>query len=76
MDRPDFAVCLRECLRTFEGAFPFDRLFTDGIAGQVYGYCWAGHEPVVVWDPEAMASDPWRSGLRAVRSALGRAFPA
>ncbi|MEV6593564.1 hypothetical protein [Streptomyces acidicola] len=87
LDAPDFPAYLRECLRkasvrtegiawlTFEGAFHFEHLFTDDIADQVYGYCVAGGEPVVVWDLEIMKSDRWKREIREVRSALDRAFP-
>ncbi|MEX1652015.1 hypothetical protein ABZ960_02365 [Streptomyces pseudovenezuelae] len=88
LDDPGLPGCLRECLRkaseraegiawlTFEGAFHFDHLFTDDIADQVYGYCVAGDEPVVVWDHGTLKSNGWRRGIRDVRSALDRAFPA
>ncbi|MFK4103877.1 hypothetical protein ACI2L1_28105 [Streptomyces sp. NPDC019531] len=87
LDEPDFPGCLRECLRKasahaegiawlmFEGAFHFDHLFTDDIADQVYGYCVAGGEPVVVWDRETMKSDRWKREIRGVRSVLDRDFP-
>lgn len=88
LDDPDFPGYLRECLRkaaayaegiawlTFEGAFHFDHLFTDDIADQIYGYCVAGNEPVVVWDREIMKSDQWKREIREARSVLDQAFPA
>ena len=88
LDDPEFPGRLRECLRraaahadgiawlTFEGAFHFDHLLTDDIAGQVYGYCVAGGEPVVVWDYGTLKSERWKREIGDVRSALDRAFPA
>ncbi|MFI0540575.1 hypothetical protein ACH3VS_17035 [Streptomyces sp. WSLK1-3] len=88
VDDPELPGYLRECLRkasehaegiawlTFEGAFHFDHLFADDIADQVYGYCLAGSEPVVVWDREIMKSDRWKREIREVRSVLDRDFPA
>ncbi|MGW3644580.1 hypothetical protein [Streptomyces sp. NPDC000878] len=88
LDDPYFPSYLREFLRkaaahaegiawvTFEGAFHFDHLFTDDIADQIYGYCVAGDEPVVVWDREIMKSDQWKREIRETRSVLDRAFPA
>jgi hypothetical protein len=88
LDDPGLPGHLRECLRkaaahaegiawlTFEGAFHFDHLFTDDIADQVYGYCVAGGEPVVVWDDGTLKSDRWKREIGDVRSALDRAFPA
>lgn len=87
LDDSDFPGYLLECLRkasahaegiawlTFEGAFHFDHLFTDDIADQIYGYCVAGDEPVVVWDHEIMKSDRWKREIREVRSVLDRDFP-
>ena len=88
LDDPEFPGRLRECLRraaahaegiawlTFEGAFHFDHLFTSDIARQVYGYCVAGGEPVVVWDHETLESERWTREIGEVRSALDRDFPA
>ncbi|MFF7644198.1 hypothetical protein [Streptomyces canus] len=88
LDDPELPGHLRECLRkasehtegiawlTFEGAFHFDHLFADDIADQVYGYCVAGSDPVVVWDREIMKSDRWKREIREVRSVLDRDFPA
>ncbi|MEU5047707.1 hypothetical protein [Streptomyces griseorubiginosus] len=88
VDDPELPGYLRECLRkasrhaegiawlTFEGAFHFDHLFADDIADQVYGYCVAGSEPVVVWDRGTMKSDRWKREIREVRSVLDRDFPA
>ncbi|KQW16149.1 hypothetical protein [Streptomyces sp. Root369] len=88
LDDPELPGYLRECLRkasahaegiawlTFEGAFHFDHLFTDDLADQVYGYCVAGDEPVVVWDRELMKSDRWKREIGDVRSVLDRDFPA
>ncbi|NEB00431.1 hypothetical protein [Streptomyces sp. SID13726] len=87
LDDPELPGQLRECLRTaagraegiawlaFEGAFHFDFLFTDDIAHQVYGYCVAGGEPVVVWDHGTLASERWRREISGVRAALDRDFP-
>ncbi|MFB9462856.1 hypothetical protein [Streptomyces cinereospinus] len=83
-----FAPYLRECLRrasahaqgiawlAFEGSFHFDHLFTDDIAGHVYGYCVIGGDPVVTWDHTVLAGDAWKQEIRTVRGVLDRTFPA
>ncbi|MFD7435910.1 hypothetical protein [Streptomyces sp. NPDC059861] len=83
----DFAPYLRQCLRkaaahaegiawvAFEGAFHFDHLFTDDIADQIYGYCVAGGDPVVAWDPATLKSDGWKREIREVRTVLDQDFP-
>ncbi|MEU9957797.1 hypothetical protein [Streptomyces sp. NPDC050982] len=54
----------------FEGSFSYDRLLTDPVADQVYGYCVSGSEPVVVWDVATLRSDDWRQRVAGARTAL------
>jgi hypothetical protein len=58
----------------FEGSFHFDHLFTEDIADQIYGYCMAGGEPVVVWDSELLESDRWKRCISDVKYAVDRDF--
>jgi hypothetical protein len=58
----------------FEGAFHFDHLFTEDVAGQIYGYCMAGGDPVMTWDAETLKSDRWKRCISDVRSAVDRDF--
>ncbi|MET8004301.1 hypothetical protein [Nonomuraea glycinis] len=58
----------------FEGAFHFDHLFAEYIAGQIYGYCVVGGDPVMVWDGETLESDQWKRCISDVRSTVDRDF--
>ncbi|MGW0859004.1 hypothetical protein [Streptomyces sp. NPDC002690] len=59
----------------FEGIFNFDRLFSDTLFAQIYGYYMAGQKPVVV-DDATIRSSEWRERIRAVHDFLEEKFPA
>ncbi|MCX5398957.1 hypothetical protein [Streptomyces sp. NBC_00102] len=83
----DFVPYLQECLRraaaevegiawlAFEGSFHYDRLFTQSVTDQVYGYCVEDGVPVAVWDGAVLKSGRWKCELAGVRAAMERAFP-